>query len=288
MFSTPLVPFIIMKPSMQRISMKAQARIAGYGFFATLLGAMGFVHFVAAEGATGTDIRPNMMQERRTEMRENVGERRQAAQARTLATSTDASTRRDTVLEKKELLRSEMQERMDRVRTEHQKKMDEHAARKETFRGEAEARLRALHKRLSEDRAERIEEFFGRMVERYERMTERLSDFADRLEAHIDRLERSGADMTAGKTALGDARLKINEALAKLDAVRGGYSDFADDTDLRRAFGQKVRETVKTLNTAIREAHQALIHAAQAIRQATGGVERQRPQETATSTGNSS
>ena len=261
--------------------MMAIAQVMTFVFFAAFYGAVGFLHIAAAQDATGTDVRRGMMQERRIEMRERVDERKE--QTKAFATSTATSTRRGAALDKRGAMHTEMQERMERIRAEHQKKMDEHAARGETFRGQAETRLRALHKRVSEDRAKHIEEFFARMVERYERMTERFSDFADRIEAHIERLEDSGVNVTAAKTALEEARTRINEALTKLEAVQSGYSDFVDDTDLRRAFGQKVRETVKVLNAAMRETHQALIRAAETVRK-TAGAEHPRRQETATST----
>ena len=188
------------------------------------------------------------------------------------------------VREDMQKMKAEMQQKrevfMEDIRTKREAFRDEILKKREVFRAEAQKRRDALKKKLGEERAKRIEQFFGNMVEKFEKAIDRLNSFADRIEERLNKAEKNGKDVAALNVLLTTAREKISGAETALVDAKAKYAEAtASNQDFKVAF-KKVHEIVKGVVVKVKEAHRALVD----VINSTKGLGAEHPATTTPST----
>lgn len=151
------------------------------------------------------------------------------------------------------------------------------------FQDFAKERKDALKKKFGESKSARIEEFFGKMLEKFDHAIARLKDLSDRIEKRLDEAAGRGKDVTHAREILKNANDKINSAERTLEDAKTKYTDATKDKDFRTAFAG-VRELVHGVTESIKSAHRALVEAIGALK----GIGNKDARDTETSEGNAS
>lgn len=197
------------------------------------------------------------LKEKRDAVKQNVNKLRQEVKQK-------GETMKQEVKEKREALREEVKQKRQVLQEEIQKKRND-------FQEQVKARRDELKKKLGEQRAERIEHFFNKAVEKMHKAVDRLGNLADRIEERLHKAENNGKDVGALKEKLNQARAKITDVLKAVEEAKTAYSEAIKNPDLKAAF-VKVHEIVKGVEVKIREAHRALVDVVNSTKGLGGGT----------------
>lgn len=137
--------------------------------------------------------------------------------------------------------------------------------KREIFKKEAEQRINALKKRVGEERAKRIEQFFNQMVRKFENAIDRLNNLADRIESRLNKSEEAGNDVSKIKDQLKSARDKISAAETALNEAKAKFKEMANSQNPKEAFRQ-VKALVQGVAQKIKDAHRALVDVVKSIK----------------------
>ncbi|KKT28578.1 MAG: hypothetical protein UW81_C0025G0004 [Candidatus Giovannonibacteria bacterium GW2011_GWC2_44_9] len=143
--------------------------------------------------------------------------------------------------------------------------MQEFKAKRETFKTDAQKRVDALKKKVGEERAKRIEQFFNQMVRKFENAIDRLNNLADRIESRLTKTEAAGNDVSKQRDLLKVARDKITAVETALGDAKTQFGATALSENPRTAF-QKVKELVKGVAQKAKDAHRALVDVMNSIK----------------------
>lgn len=179
------------------------------------------------------------------------------------ALKTDVKQKREAIKAESKTLAPEMlkekrtvlREDIKKERTELKEQIKQ---KRDTFKEGAKERVEALKNKLSEEKAKRVEVFFGTMVRKFEAAINRLRNLADRIDARLDKFEDVEKDVSASKTALDNARMVIDEAESSLDRAKEEFKAMAQNEKPDEYF-KKVKEVVAIVSTKTKDAHRALI-----------------------------
>lgn len=188
------------------------------------------------------------LQQKRDQLKQEVKGKREAVKQEVKEKRAALKTE---IKGKEEALRQEAKEKREALHKELQDK-------RKAFEQEAKARKEELKKKLGEKKAERIEQFFKKMVEKFEAAIGRLDKLADRIEARLNKAAERGKDVAVLREKLKTARAKIDEARTALQDARAKYAEAVKDPDFKIAFA-KVREVVDGVAKKVKEAHAALV-----------------------------
>jgi hypothetical protein len=161
--------------------------------------------------------------------------------------------------------RKTMEEFRKEVRIERKEMQKEIKDQREAFRKEAKTRMEEMKKKVGESRAMRIEESFGKMIQHMEEAIDRLNSLADRIGNRLDILVTSGKDVSSQQTALIAARKKITDAETAIATAKSAYEAMTASTNPKDAF-PKVQTAVKSAQSAIKNAHAALVGVIESIK----------------------
>ena len=183
------------------------------------------------------------------------------------ASSTSASNARkmlnQELRQKQAALKQEAQKKRQALEAEMKTKRDalmqEMKMKRQTFEQEKQQRIDALKKKLGDERAKKIEQFFNNMVKKFEAAIDRLNKLADRIDALLNKAAAAGKDVSAQKTALQAARVKITAVETALGDAKTQFGAMAKSADPKTAF-QKVKELVRGVEQKIKDAHSALVN----------------------------
>ena len=159
--------------------------------------------------------------------------------------------KKEEVKEKFEAVRAEIKEKREEVR-------DTIKEKREAFKEESKERVSILKERVSEERAQKIEAFFGSMVRKFEAAISRLRILADRIDSRLDKLEDKGRDITTLRAALDDARNTIETAEDALDKAKEEFTTFASAENPKEYF-EKVKLVVQDVASKVKISHKALV-----------------------------
>lgn len=144
------------------------------------------------------------------------------------------------------------------IRSDKQAFVAERQAKREEFRNQMQSRIEAMKKHFGEVRANRIEQFFGKMAVKMEGAIDRLNKHADNIEAYLDKLSAQGKDVSVFKTKLEDARAKIKKAETALQDAKTKFSSMALSADPKKSF-KDVKDMISQVTSNIKDARKALI-----------------------------
>ena len=183
---------------------------------------------------------------------------------------TDIKQRRDAIkMEAKTLAPEVLKEKRATLREDIKKERtelkDQIKEKREAFRGEAKERVEALKSKLSEEKAKRIEAFFGTMVRKFEAAISRLNTLVDRIDARLNKLEDGGKEVSVFRASLDTARTKINEVESALDEAKEEYHAFTSGENLQDNF-VKVKEIISDVAQKVKDAHKALVDVINSIK----------------------
>lgn len=166
------------------------------------------------------------------------------------------------IRQKQEALRQEAKEKRDALMQEAKQKRDAvmkaAKTKREAFKDEAKQRVETMKKKLGEERAKRIEQFFNQMVKKFENAIDRLNNLADRIESRLKKTEDAGNDVSKPRDLLKVARDKITAVETALSDAKAKFADMAKSENPKAAF-EKVKELVKGVAQKVKEAHKALV-----------------------------
>ena len=161
------------------------------------------------------------------------------------ATSTNVKRQ---IKQERQQVRTDIQKKQQALQQEAKQKrealMQEIRARRETFKAEAQKRIDALKKKVGEERAKRIDQFFNQMVRKFENAIDRLNNLADRIESRLNKTEAAGNDVSKQRDMLKVARDKIAAAGSALSDAKAQFGAMTKSENPKEAF-QKVKELVK-------------------------------------------
>ncbi|OGF64159.1 hypothetical protein A2661_00230 [Candidatus Giovannonibacteria bacterium RIFCSPHIGHO2_01_FULL_45_24] len=162
-------------------------------------------------------------------------------------------------------VRVERQNIKQEAQQKRQTQMLEAKTKRETFKKEAEQRINALKKRVGEERAKRIEQFFNQMVRKFENAIDRLNGLADRIESRLQKSEEAGHDVSKIKDQLKSARDKISAAETALSDAKAKFKEMTNSQNPKESFRQ-VKTLVQGVAQKIKEAHRALVGVVNSIK----------------------
>ena len=161
--------------------------------------------------------------------------------------------------------RAERQNIKQEAQQKRQAAMLEAKNKRETFKAEAQKRIDALKKRVGEERAKRIEQFFNQMARKFENAIDRLNGLADRIESRLQKSEEAGNDVSKIKDQLKSARDKISAAETALNDAKAKFKEMANSQNPKEAFKQ-VKILVQGVAQKIKDAHRALVSVVNSIK----------------------
>lgn len=197
---------------------------------------------IAAPLAHAEEQKPLLRAQVKAEVRANATSSAEYERKRAMIASTTAARladMRENYEEKRAQLASSTQERMEKFRA----RFDENV-------------LRVLNTHVEN------------IIKRLTAALERFTDIAARMESRIETLEARGVDMTTAISLHADAEAKIADAKVKVDAIDVAVDAALASENPREAFSQMVRPAVSAAETALREAHKALVAVLRAIKAA--------------------
>lgn len=160
------------------------------------------------------------------------------------------------------LLRQEVKQKRDVLMQEAKQKreslMQEAKTKREAFKEEAKQRVEAMKKKLGEERAKRIEQFFNNMVRKFENAIDRLNNLAERIESRLTKTEDAGNDVAKQRDLLKVARDKITAVETALSDAKAKFAEMAKSENPKEAF-KKVKELAHSVAEKVKEAHKALV-----------------------------
>lgn len=216
---------------------------------------------------TNTTENKTERKEQRQELRSDITEKRnmlktEAMEKRDIL-NTEAKEKREALkMEAKTFPKEQLMEKREAVRMEIKEKREDLREtikqKRETFREEAKERVDTLKRKLSEERAKRIEVFFGTMVRKFEAAISRLRTLADRIDSRLDKIEDAGKDVSEFRVLLDNAKITIETAEDSLDKAKEEFNALAKSENPQEYF-KKVKEIVSGVAQKIKDAHKALI-----------------------------
>lgn len=174
--------------------------------------------------------------------------------------------------EEKQAAKQEFKERRAALGEEIKKKREE-------FKAEAKTRKEELKKKVGENRAERIEQFFKQMTDKFEAALDRLDGLAGRIEERINAAASSGKDVTGARSELEKGRVKIKEAASELESAKTKYAEAIKNPDVKAAFAD-VKKIVQGIAVKVKDAHAALIRTITVLKGVSGSGATAPPVET--------
>lgn len=129
---------------------------------------------------------------------------------------------------------------------------------KTEFLGRGDQRRSLLAARFGERRAENIEDYFERMVEKFEAALERLADFEDRIRIKLDRMSARGYDVSGVEERFLLAEASLESSAEALENARGAYEEAVASDNFKESF-EHVREAVSELKDNIKTSHEFLV-----------------------------
>lgn len=209
---------------------------------------------------------PGARQEIHQEMRKDTQQMRVEMQGKAQEMRKDAQQMKTEMQTKAQEMRAEMHKEMEAMKIKRAAVQAEIKRARDDFKAKVEQRKADLKKKLGEERARRIEQYFGQMMEKFEHAIDRLKKVADRID---ERLNASTADPAAVeplRAKLVAARVRIDEAQTALTAAKAKYADAVKNADFKTAF-QNVRGLVTDVAAMVRKAHRALVEVLAAIKE---------------------
>lgn len=158
--------------------------------------------------------------------------------------------------------KEERQEQREEKKEQREEVREERASKSQEFRSELKERLSSLRK-------ERIKKWWTKAARRLSQLIDRQNRLADRVETRIERLEDAGKDVSAQRTALAAARLKIDASAAALASASAQVDVVISDNTPAEAF-RKLHELHKGVISKIREAHYALVRVVVSLKGMSG------------------
>lgn len=210
------------------------------------------VKTLRADTAQKRELLKTEIKAKQDALKTNVKERREVIkmEAKTLAP--------EVLKEKRTIFREDIK----KERTEVKEQIKE---KREAFRDEAKERVEALKKKISEERAKRIEAFFSTMVRKFEAAISRLRDLGDRIDSRLDKFEDAGKDVVALRASLDKARVVIDDAESALDRAKEEFNSFATSDNPQEYF-KKVKEVASSVAQKVKDAHKALVDVINSIK----------------------
>lgn len=151
------------------------------------------------------------------------------------------------------------------LRQKQQALQQEAKQKREAFKNEARERVEAMKKKLGEERAKRIDQFFNQMVRKFENAIDRLNNLADRIESRLNKTEAAGNDISKQRDMLKSARDKIAAVESALSDAKAQFGAMAKSENPKEAF-RKVKELVRGVAQKVKDAHRALVDVVNSIK----------------------
>jgi len=191
------------------------------------------------------DVLKTEVMEKRDSLKTNIMQKREALKVET------RNLPKEQVMERREVVRTEIKEQRTDLR-------DIIKEKREAFKDEAKERINVLKDKVTEERAKKIEAFFGSMIRKFEAAISRLRILADRIDSRLDKFEDEGKDVSSLRTALDNARNTIESAEDALDKAKEEFTTFASTENPKEYFA-KVKEVIHNVAVKVRESHKALV-----------------------------
>ncbi|MEK7559953.1 MAG: hypothetical protein AAB522_01475 [Patescibacteria group bacterium] len=207
-------------------------------------------------------------------LRADISQKRETLKSEAMekrdALNTDIKQKREALkMESKNLSKEQLMEKREMFREEVKTKREDLREtikeKREAFKEEAKERIEALKKKLSEERAKRIEAFFGTMVRKFEAAISRLRKLGDRIDSRLDKFEDAGKDVATFKTSLENARTAIEAAEDALDKAKEEFKALSQSENPKEYF-KKVKDIVATVAQKVKNAHKALVDVINSIK----------------------
>ena len=154
--------------------------------------------------------------------------------------------------------RVEARTRFEERRADMLRRQAEALERMETRHEELRQRWEERKAQLSERRKQNIKNHVERIIQRTEQVIDRLGNMANKIEDRMTRLQEEGAEVTALRALLEEARSNISRADAALDTAAAELRVAPDADNPVDALGN-ARILLEGVKTALREAHAALV-----------------------------
>src|SRR3989344_5423080 len=252
--------------------MMNKLKIAILGSAAIILPILSFAHEGETEviaqvqiEKTQPDLKTAVVEKREAikntanEVRANISEKRDMLKTEVMekrdAIKNTANEVRANIAEKRDMLKTEVVEKRDALKTEVMQKRE---VLKLEIKNLPKERVKVLKEKVSEERAQKIEAFFGSMVRKFEAAISRLRILADRIDSRLDKLEDKGRDITTLRAALDDARNTIETAEDALDKAKEEFTTFASAENPKEYF-EKVKLVVQDVASKVKISHKALV-----------------------------
>ncbi|OGZ55568.1 MAG: hypothetical protein A3H64_01400 [Candidatus Ryanbacteria bacterium RIFCSPLOWO2_02_FULL_45_11c] len=160
--------------------------------------------------------------------------------------------------ENRETQMMEQREGMEERRADMLRRQAEALERMETRHEELRQRWEERKAQLSERRKQNIKNHVERIIQRTEQVIDRLGNMANKIEDRMTRLQEEGAEVTALRLLLEEARSGISRADVALDTAAAELRVAPDADNPVDALGN-ARILLEGVKTALREAHAALV-----------------------------
>lgn len=153
----------------------------------------------------------------------------------------------------------------DELKAKREVMMEQVKMMRQKFQDDTKARREALRNQFGDQRTERIEAFFNKMIGKFQAAIDRLKNLADRISARIDKAAANGKDVTRLRDQLSQAKDKISDAEKALEDAKAKYTEATQEKDFKIAFN-KVREVVQGVTEKVKDAHRALVEVVNSIK----------------------
>lgn len=120
--------------------------------------------------------------------------------------------------------------------------------------------------KVEETRKIRIGAFYGKIMNRMEVVVIRLQRLSERIDSRINKLEETGADVSEAKALLEAADGKIKEAVKSLSDAKNKINEILDSGETPKIMLEKIKDEVRVVKQAIKDAHAALVDVIAAIK----------------------
>ena len=208
------------------------------------------------------------------EVRTNISEKREILKTEAVekrdALKTEVMQKREALkVETRNLPKEQLMERRETVRTEIKEKREDVRdvikEKREAFKDEAKERINVLKDKVTEERAKKIEAFFGSMIRKFEAAISRLRTLADRIDSRLDKFEDEGKDVVTLRAALDNARNTIETAEDALDKAKEEFTTFSSAENPKDYF-EKVKNVVRDVSSKVKTSHKALVDVINSIK----------------------
>lgn len=163
--------------------------------------------------------------------------------------------------------KEEMQAKKGEMRAKASTTRGEMKQKIEDRRGEIQVKKDEMRNNMEGKRMEIMKKHGERIVARLNAALGRLMNIADRLDSRIKKFEEKGFDTTKAKADIAIAKTKIDAAKTKIDAAKIAIAGIILDNsaatttpgDIISGKIKLIKEQVRTAETALKEAHKALV-----------------------------